>query len=45
MEHLSRGFVDSDLADELDFTRMENLATERTTTGAPSGRPRATSRI
>ena len=33
MEHLIRGFVNSDLADELDFERMESVATERTTSG------------
>ena len=33
VEHLIRGFIDADLADELDFRRMESLATERTTSG------------
>ena len=33
IHHLIRGFIDSDLADELDFERMESLATERTTSG------------
>lgn len=33
VEHLIRGFVNSDLADELDFERMESLATEQTTSG------------
>ena len=33
IEHLIRGFIDADLADELDFRRMESLATERTTSG------------
>ena len=33
IHHLIRGFINSDLADELDFERMENLATERTTSG------------
>ena len=33
IENLIRGFIDGDLADELDFDRMESLATERTTPG------------
>ena len=33
IRHLIRGFINSDLADELDFDRMESLATERTTPG------------
>ncbi|MDE2796549.1 MAG: Rpn family recombination-promoting nuclease/putative transposase [Gemmatimonadota bacterium] len=33
IKHLIRGFINSDLADELDFDRMESLATERTTSG------------
>ena len=33
IENLIRGFIDGDLADELDFDRMESLATERTTSG------------
>ena len=33
VERMIRRFIDSDLADELDFERMENLATERTTPG------------
>ena len=33
IHHLIRGFINSDLADELDFDRMESLATERTTSG------------
>ncbi len=33
IHHLIRGFINSDLADELDFERMESLATERTTSG------------
>ena len=33
VEHMIRGFVDDRLADELDFTRAESLATERTTPG------------
>ena len=33
MERMIRLFIDSDLADDLDFDRMENLATERTTPG------------
>ena len=33
VEHLIRGFISERLADELDFGRTENLATERTTPG------------
>ena len=33
IEHMIRGFIDDDLADELDFARAESLATERTTPG------------
>ena len=33
IEHLIRGFISERLADELDFGRTENLATERTTPG------------
>ena len=33
IRHLIRGVINSDLADELDFDRMESLATERTTSG------------
>ncbi len=33
VEHLIRGFISERLADELDFGRTENLATERTTSG------------
>ena len=33
VERMIHRFINSDLADELDFERMENLATERTTPG------------
>ena len=33
VERMIRRFIDSDLADDLDFDRMENMATERTTPG------------
>ena len=33
MEQMIRRFINTDLADDLDFERMENLATERTTPG------------
>ena len=33
IEHMIRGFIDGDLAGELDFERAESLATERTTPG------------
>lgn len=33
VEQLIRRFIHTDLADELDFERVENLATERTTQG------------